>query len=263
MSGAKGGRVELVHTFATAQTITFDDSASVAHNVVVPAGDYTASQLLTYLIDNIAGGGNWSLTADWGEGASVTGKVTITTSDTPFSITWTSGLEARDALGFSWNAAGVSAAQTGAYHARGVFLPRTPKYSIDGDDDAGTPVTSVRHTVGPTGVVYSLGGPQYTRLDGLRWDGVVGSRVRAHLGAGSYGTFEDFYLDATTGRLASLPVGCAAMLIWDADNLYDQATGPEGRLLWPTTLADLARPLVDGWVGRYVVTLPPLIVEGS
>lgn len=261
---AKMGRLEVKHTFTANQTVTLDDAATASYQIILPAGSYYPSEIVSYLADNVAGGGNWSITCDWGEGASTTGKVTITTTNTPFSITWTS-TQIRDALGFTANASSVSVAQTGAYHARGVWLPRTVKYSLHGDDDAGVPVTSIRQTVGPTGTVHALSGPQHARIDGVRWEGVGQAYGRLHHGSTTYATFEDFYLDATTARLSTIPVNPGAMIVWDADDLYDQATSgaTQGRFIWPTSIADICRVAQDGWVGRYRIEMPPLIVEGS
>src|SRR5678816_2026752 len=104
----KNGRLEGTMTFA-GETITFDDNASAAQ-IITLTGDYTPTSLIAYLIANVVGGGHWSIT--FGNGENGTGKITIDTSDRPFSVTWSSST-VRDLMGFAANIAAVSAAQTG------------------------------------------------------------------------------------------------------------------------------------------------------
>jgi hypothetical protein len=255
---AKQGRLEARYTFSANQQVSWTDSAGGPLTATVTAGNYYPHELASALQTSIQGltgavGANASVTISDGEGG--TGRCTITTSDTPWSLSWTT-TPMRDALGFSANISNVSAAQTGT-HVRGLWLPGLAKFSQYGDGAGGTIETDLRHLVGPTGVVTTLMGNKRRVHKNARWTSVVNSRALAHFESVTNESFESFFLDVATGRVSSyIPVGAYVRLVWDADV---DGTYAVGRLMWPDTF-DLEQ-YVSGWVGRFRVDLPPLMVE--
>lgn len=246
------GRVEARITLAAGISATFTDSGGPTV-VTITAGNYYPVEFVAAVDAQL--GVNWTITPSDGEGG--TGLCTINSSGTPWSITWTS-TTFRDILGFAGNIAGVSVAQTGTKHCKGLWLPgATAKFTLHGDGDAGKLVTTNRQTVGPTGTVHGLGGGTHYRHDNIRWDGVPAARAKEHREAYVGESFEAFFRDCMTARLSYIPFNPYVRFYWSADV---DASYAVGRLLWPSEF-DVAT-LVQGWTGRYVVNLPPLVVEG-
>ncbi len=251
--GAKNGRLEARITLASAWTATFTNVADGATAVDVPSGNY-------YLVDLIAAidgdiGPNWSISVSDGEGG--TGRCTINSTSTPWSITWAS-TDLRDALGFTGNISGVSAAQTGTNHCQALWMPDVPKWSMYGDSANGSLITDFRQTKSPTGVVRAFMGNSHRVHENIRWEGVSNNKAMAHHETLTNESFETFFLDAATGRKSYIPVSTYVRLYWDADV---DGTYAVGRLQWPPRFD--VRKLVENWNGRYIVDLPPLVVEGS
>jgi hypothetical protein len=249
--GAKRGRLEARITLSAAHEIACTDSGGLT-TVSVPAGNYYLTELVAAIDADLDSA--WTISVSDGE-SSATGKCTINSTDTPWSITWTS-TTLRDILGFTGNIAGVSAAQTGTNHCVGLWLPDIEKFSMYGDSANGSYVSDFRATKGPTGVLRAYYGNGHRVHRGINWGGVTGARAMAHHEAVSGESFESFYLDVVTGRKSYIPVAPYVRLYWDADV---DATYAVGRLLWPSDF-DLNK-LVDTWTGRYIVDLPPLVVE--
>jgi hypothetical protein len=252
---AAAGRIEAA--FAISGVQNFTNAAGTI--VFTPAASYAG---VTDLIADLAAqlGAGWSVGWSSGEGpvASATGKVTIdSATHYPFTVTWTN-TALRDILGFTGNLAAVSAPQTGTKHVIGAWLPAIEKFSRHGDRDAGTPQTDLRYQVSPAGDVNTLFGNSFNVLDGLRWVGVPGQRVRQHLEAVVNESFEAFFRNCQLGGNASFAAGAAVRLYWSAADATHYATG---------TL--LHRPkfdpdtMITGWVGRYVIELPRMIVSAS
>ena len=253
---AKGGRLESRITYAAAVTVEANDAAAGTRTVTVAAGNYYPTDLCATFQTQL--GGNWTVTPSNGEGIQTesTGRVVINTSDTPFSITWTS-TTLRDALGFTANIAAVTSAQTGPNHMKGMWLPGIKhKWSMHGDGDGGILVADTARTFGPTGIVKTLFGNSRREHRGIRWEGVPQQRVKAHVEVIPGESLESFYRDADLGRLSYIPVGAYVRLIWDADV---DGTYAVGRLLWPREFNPST--MISGWVGRYTIEMPTLMVE--
>jgi hypothetical protein len=252
---AKGGKIAARITFDATQTATFTDTSGAAA-VSVPAGNYYPEELIAAIDADLDA--DWTITLSDGEGlpSAATGRVTINSTLTPWSITWAT-TPMRDALGFTGNVVGVSAAQTGTNHYKGLWLPGVQhKSSMYGDSAGGSIVGSFRSMKSQTGIVSSIASSYHRVHRDIRWDGIPAQRAMAHHESVSGESFESFYLDCVTARLAYLPVSAPVRLYWDADV---DATYAVGRLQWPANF-DLEQ-FVPGWVGRYRVTMPPLVVE--
>jgi hypothetical protein len=201
-----------------------------------------------------------ALTGTVGNGATVsisltTGRCTITAGAGNITLTWTS-TALRDALGFTGNLSGASSA-TGTQHVRGLWLPGfTSKFSMYGDGANGSLVTDCRATVSPNGRVYAVYGQSYRRHSGISWGAILPHRALEHLETVVGESFESFFLDVVTNRVSWIPVNPLIRLTWDES---DTATYVDGRLLWNPTF-DLEQA-ISGWLGRWKVALPPLVVE--
>lgn len=253
---AAGGRLEAVFTLPSS-TITFDDTGTAAQVVTVTAGDYTITSLVAFLTSNVVGGGDWLITFSGGETG--TGKITITTTDTPFDVTW-SNTAIRTWMGFSANISGASTPQTGA-HCRGVWIPQVVKWTQHGDDD-GNGNAAVRNTVhkgtvSPQGDIIGVAGGSFKEFIGVRWQGLTRGRTKL-IGESAEsltnGSFERFWGDVVLGDFALASAFNKVRFYWDAG----AATYTDVRF---STLErfDPAR-LVENWIGRYTVEIPRLIV---
>jgi hypothetical protein len=256
---AKQGRLEARLTLSANQTGTVTDSGGGPAAWTVAAGNYYPLELVAALQAAViaatgAIGNNFTATISDGEGG--TGRVTLNNTATPWSLAFTT-TALRDAIGFSANISNVSAAQTGT-HARGLWLPGNPaKFSMYGDGAGGTIETDLRTLVGPTGYVTTLMGNKRRVHKNIGWTGVPNTRALAHFESVANESFESFFLDVATGRVSSyIPVGPYIRHVWDADV---DGTYAVGRLLWPDTF-DLEQ-YVRGWVGKFNVSCPPLVVE--
>lgn len=252
MAGAKRGRLEAILTLSSS-TITFDDGASLAQVVTVPAGDYTITSLVAFLVANVVGGGNWSITFSSGE--SGTGRITISTTDTPFSVTW-SNTNVRSLMGFSADISAVSSAQTGT-HARCCWLPDTVKWTPHGDDNgngnAATRRSSARDQISPTGGVKTLAGSSLYDFRGIRWEGVTRARTKIIGESVTNESFERFWGDAYLGDFALATAGSKIRFYWDADT----ATYTDVRMVG---MRDFDPDKIQqNWVGRYTIVIPRLV----
>lgn len=232
---------------------TFTDSGGSTAVSITP-GNYYPVDLISQIDSQL--GANWTISASDGE-SSATGRCTIHSTATPWSLTWGS-VNFRAALGFAGDISSVSVAQTGTNHMVGVWLPGCSKFSQYGDSANGSLITDFRSTKGPTGVVRAFIGNTHRQHDQLRWDGVTAARAMSHHESVSGESFESWYLDVCTGRKSYVPVCTYVRLYWDADV---DGTYAVGRLLWSNRF-DLKK-VVETWTGAYIVELPSLVVEGS
>lgn len=239
--------------------LAYTDSAGGPLTATVAAGSYTPTELVAAVqaaVIALTGAVGANFTATLSAGESGTGKVTLTTSDTPWSISWTD-TDLRDALGFAANITAVSVAQTGTKFAVGLFLPGNPAmFNAHGSGAGGTIKTDYSATVGPTGRVNALFGNSYVEHPRIRWEGVPNNRAWVHFESVTGESFEAWYRDVATGRKSYVGVNTLIRLTWNADS---PSTYVEGRLLWDPTF-DLDA-LVTGWTGRWNILLPTLVVE--
>lgn len=250
-----GGRLEA--QIYVASTITASLSANGAPSTVsIAAGTYYISDLVTEF--EADAGGNWTCTISTTD-LTGTGKVTIDTSDRPFSVTWTS-TTLRDIYGFTGNISGVSAAQTGTNAAKGIWIPDVPMFArYGGLNHTGVPVTNARQTVSALGHVKGLVGSVANVFDGLAWNGVAASRTWAYSGAaGAQSTpvnlnYETFIRDTQyAGVVSYFRPFSPVRLYWDsADTSY-----VSGSLQVPPSWEP--SQLQAGWLGRYNIELPRL-----
>lgn len=259
---AKRGRIEARFTVPTGGwTGSYTDSAGTA-TFTVAAGNYSGpTALLAALvtaIQGLAGAIGDTFTGSLSAGESGTGLVTINATAAPWSITWTS-TDLRDALGFAANISAVSAAQTGTKQAKGLWLPNVEKWSPRGDEKSGgsniaVTVTTTRQLMSESGHVQTLGGGSWKEIRGLRWSGVTDARTLIRYEATANESFEQFWLDTYAGNVSYFQRGSQWTIYWDADLSVTTVTVPIGLDEFdPSTL-------VPDWVGRFVVTIPLLIV---
>lgn len=253
---AKRGRLEAYFTIPAGVTITFDDSAAAAQVVTITPGSYTPTSLTAFLVATVAGGGHWSITLSKGEAG--TGKLTIDTSDRPFSVTWVNAT-IRAFMGFAADISAVSAAQTGTYQHRGMWLPDCEKWTAHGDDDgngsAFVRIAAISDLVTPQGLVQSVVGTSYYEARGIRWPGVSRARTKKIAETVTGESFETFWADSQLGDHAYFSAPRSRIAIyWDAD----ASTLTAGRLVGMTEF-DPGR-LAENWVGRYTVILPRFVL---
>ena len=253
--GAKRGRLEGTFTLSGSDTITFDDSVAAAQVVTPPAGDYTITSLVAYLVATVVGGGHWSITFSGGE--SGTGKITIDTSDRPFTVTWSSSTM-RDLMGFAANISAVSAAQIGTKQCRGVWLPDVEKWTPHGDDD-GNGSAFVRNVAGTS--MMNGTGAMKTIIDSswytytVRWQGVSRARAKLIGVSTTYESFERFWGDTQLSDVSLFSAGSPIRIYWDAD----AATYTTVKV----AAFDRFDPvrMVENWVGRYTIELPQVVKQ--
>lgn len=258
---AKAGRIEARLTL-TEQEFTYTDSNGGPATITIAAGNYFPTDLMnevTTQVQAAAGSIGAGFFCDISRGeSSATGRTTMFVSSGTFSITWGSATDLRDALGFTSDISSV-ATVTGPDHARGMWLPGNPaKFSMYGDSANGSIETDLRTTVSPNGYVNTLYGSKRRSHRNVSWTGVPNTRALQHFENVANESFESFFLDAATGRVSYIPVGAYVRIYWDADNDATYS-GAEGRLLWPADW-DLDQH-VQGWVGRFRVALPPLVIQ--
>lgn len=249
-----GGRIEAQLLSEAAWTVSGSDSAGAFGPETVEASGTAvfptdlATDLETAL--NASSGGNWSVTPSFGE--SGTGRVTITTSDTPFSVTWNS-TTLRDLMGFTGNFSDSSPV-TGDNHAGGVWLPGRPKITPFGDQDDGWRQTDTTVTVTRSGDVNRIYYAKRTVLD-LRYEGIARARVRIQGEAVTNESLEYFWDQFVNGANTAGQVGPDVRLIWDAD--------VDGTYTTYRFAGQLDRPgaLVENWIERWNVQLPRMVKQ--
>ena len=242
----KGGRFEAqivvpVGGWAVAAT----NGLGGPSTVTVAAGSYYLSDLMlefqTQL--NASRPNGWTVTGSFGEAG--TGKVTIDdATHYNMSITWTS-TDLRDVLGFSGNIVAASSAQTGAAHARGLWIPATPKVTPYGDLVFDR-FTDLRQTVGPNGGVNTMQGTSFNGLDEISWPMVSNARA---VGTTTVGSFQYFWALLMTGLYSYVTAGSAVTYYWDADS-------GSNSIVYLVMAADSKlSQVVQGWTGLYPVRL--------
>lgn len=263
---AKRGRVEARVTIPSGgAAVSYTDSAGGPLTATVPAGNYAGptavlAELVTQ-IQGLTGAVGANFTGSLSAGESGTGLVTIHSTDTPWSLTWTS-TTLRDLLGFAGNISSVSAAQTGTKQAKGLWLPDVEKWSPRGDEKSGgsnigVTVTDTRQISDDQGNVQTLGGTSRKEIRGLRWEGVSQARTLIRYESVSNESFEQFWSDTFCGGFAWFLRGARWTIWWDADLSITTVATPVGLEEFdPQTL-------VANWVGRFVVGVPLLVVVPS
>ena len=255
MAGAKRGRLEALIYIASNWQATFTDSVG-ATVVTVAAGNWYILDLIAEINADLPR--NWLVTISDGETG--TGRVTITTTDTPWSVTWTS-TDMRDLLGFTGNIAGVSVAQTGTNHVQGMWLPDTIKWSPHGDDAGSDNVlttwTDTRYLVGPQGQVQTLGGNSRKEY-ALRYEGCTRARTKVAGESVSGESFEQFWLTCHCGGESYFKRGAAVRVYWDAD---DDTNYTVVKMILPPQFDP--GQLSQNWTGRYVIEIPRIILVPS
>lgn len=251
---SKKGRLEGQIYLSANWTAAFTDSVGLT-TVTINSGNWYILDLIAEI--NIDLPRNWLVTIDDGEGG--TGRVTITTTDVNFSVTWTS-TDLRDLLGFTGNIVAVSTAQTGTNAAKGIWLPDVVKWSPHGDEDGGGDigvlVTDKTQTVNGQGYVKTLVSSERREIRGVRWQGVRQGKVRTRYETYANESFEQFWRDTQNGNTVAYFVPGSPVRFYpdaDADSVYSVAKIVGLGEFDPQTL-------VPNWVGRYVVEIPTMIV---
>lgn len=215
------GRIEARITIPSGgAAVSATNSSGGPTTCTVPAGNYylTAAGGVTGLCAELQSQLNASRASGWtvslSTGASGTGKVTIDCTDEPYALTWTS-TTLRDLLGFSGNIASTSSASTGAYQARGLWMPGAPPASDTPDHAQAPRETDRRSTRGPTGIVISHTGNLLYRHPGWRYMGVPRRRVWKGSESTTNESWERFLEDVAWGQGLSWFDGSALCQVYD------------------------------------------------
>lgn len=251
--GAKRGRLEGKFTFAANLTQNFTSTAGT-DAVTITAGTYTWTELYNSLDTQV--GTNSQIVLALSRSETGTGRFTLTCAAGNMTVTWTS-TTLRDVLGFTINVSGTQSA-TGANQVKGMWLPNVPKLSKHGDDDSGRLVTDLHTTTGPQGHMSSFVANSYRVHEGLAWNGVAAAKAKTHHETLTGESLETFWTDVILGGKSYFKPNAECLFFWDAG---DTATADAvvGRFInWQTFDPSTS---VLGWVGRYNVALPPLVVE--
>jgi hypothetical protein len=251
---AKRGRLEAIFSVPSGVTIMFDDAVIAPVIKTITAGDYTITSLVAFLNANKPSA-SWTFSFSGGE--SGTGKITMTCTDGPISVTWSSST-LRDIMGYAADIVAQASPQTGTKQCRTLWLPDTEKWTPHGDDDgngnAAVKVAALRQMMSPTGAVKSIASTSYREFRGIRWEGVSRARTKL-IGEGvTNESFERFWRDIQLGELAYCIPGSKIRFYWDAD----VATYTEVRLVGLREFDP--RRMRDNWVGKYIVELPRLVL---
>ena len=248
-----GGRLEAQFYFAANLTQDFTDFSGTT-TVTITSGTKTISEIITEIDGQLDA--DWTITASTTD-LTGTGKATINSAQTPWTITWTS-TTLRDLLGFTANISAVSSAQTGANSAKAIWIPDVPMfYRIGGASSAGSPVTNARQTVSALGHVKGLVGSVANVFDGIAWTGVVSTRALAYIG-GVQSTpinnnFETFMRETQYGGVVSYLRPYSAIRLYWNSGASDYTAGT---LQIPPSWEP--SQLQAGWLGRYNIELPRL-----
>ena len=109
--------------------------------------------------------------------------------------------------------------------------------------------------MGPTGLVKRIVGSTIKEFRGTSWNGI--SRARAKLIGESvtYESFEQFWGDAHNGVHSYATPGAKIRFYWNAG----AATYTDVKIVGQDEFDPVQ--IVDGWIGRYRVTLDRLVVQ--
>lgn len=247
------GRLEAKIEFQEAIEQDFVDTGSGTQTLSIAAG-WTGwwDELQIELENQLTG---WSFNAAHLETDSVA-LLTVSSSGGPFLITWTS-TTLRDLFGFDADIASTNTPQTGADSMQGIWMPCVPKFTRHGDDDDGRLVTDMRYTVGPQGHVRSLKGSGYRVHEGWAWNGIASNKAKTHHETYANESLESFWAQTIVRGSDAFGVNSPCGIFWDSDtngqpDVYGRFRG--WKTFDPSTV-------IQGWVGRYNVSLPPLVVE--
>lgn len=254
------GRVEARVTLSTAWTGTATTSLGGPTAWSVAAGTYYITELAAAFqaaLRTARTPATWTVNLGSTEGG--TGRCSIAqgTAGT-WSIAFTS-TDLRDLLGFTANITAVSTTQTSTNAVKGLWLPDCP-IVLPTDDTVGHYVADLRQSVSPTGAVYSLAGAGnvYREWTDCRWTHVSKDRA-IYTSGGTYPMpWERFVYETQLGGLSYFGAGARLAIYSNATTStllgYYQATG-----------LDKPRPMqaVQGWAGRWTVTIPRLINQSS
>jgi hypothetical protein len=223
----------------------------------VPAGNYyltaaggvsgLCAALQTQL--NTSRPDGWTVTLS--TGASGTGKVTIDCSVEPYALSWTS-TTLRDMLGFSGNIASTSSASTGAYQARGLWIPDCPPVSTMPYHASAGIRSDRRSVIGPTGIVTSHTGNTMYVHPGWRYPLVAKARTWRGAETTTNASWQKFLSDVARAEGLTWFDGSALVQVYDIAGALVGINENSG--------AGLA-----GWylIGKGVNDFTPMPAEGS
>lgn len=249
------GRLEAAITIPASCDINITDSLGAA-TATIAAGTYYMTSLLTALdtaLEAAGAGDTWSVTGSFGEGG--TGKVTIdnTSYGGTWAITWSgtsTGQIVRDLLGYSDDISTTTAA-TGAYQAKGVWMPDGPLQTKHGAG-VGKIESDYRTTENAAGNVWSIYGQRKT-VYACEWM-VTQPKTRTSAESTTNESFETFWIDGILGEQSYMAVGGPLRIYWDAD---DDATY---KVVVPVGLEMFDPEQVqEGFIGIYTISLDRLV----
>lgn len=254
------GRIEARIVVPTGgYAVSYTDSAGTG-TATVAAGNYSGPTAflaaLVAAVQALAGAIGANFTGSISNGESGTGKTTMHSTDTPWSMTFTN-TEVRDILGYTGNISSVSSAQVSTKSCRGLWMPDvvkwTPNGDDGGDDNIGVVVSDIRQLVSPSGHVWTFGGNERSELRGMRWEGISNNKAKIRYETVTNESFERFWRDSFLGDVAYIKRGAVWTVFWNADDT------PSTEFVLVGMKECDPRTLVANWTGKYVVELGLLI----
>lgn len=231
--------------------------------VAITAGVYTIATFMTQLQTNLQAqrppaGSAWTVSLS--TGASGTGQVTIDAPDDTWSITWTS-TDLRDLLGFEDNIAGVTTAQTGVAHARGLWMPDCTLF-LAHRYKAAPPSTDLRQTESPDGFVIGHVGNRKYKHRNVRYQLVPFNRVWLADEVVENESLEAFLTDVQWGLGHAWFTNTSKCVIVLHDGTEIGGGSVAGWYIKGCESMDACTQRADeSWDGNWTVTFPELVTN--
>jgi hypothetical protein len=201
--------------------------------------------------------GAWTVTLSLG--ASGTGQITIAVSSGTFSITWTS-TNLRDLLGFTTSPAAVASA-TGARHAKGVWIPDSPIFTVAHYLSAPTD-TDWRGVATPTGRLFGNVGNTRYRHPGAKWQSCPARKVWRNSESTIGESLEQFLLDSQWAQGHTwFSSSRKVIVIAHDDNELGNGIVAGWYLNIGGKMTEIAKRRDDTWDGYWSVTFPELTTD--
>lgn len=257
---AFGGRVEAYLTVPVGVAISATNSVGGPTSVAIIAGSYSATTLLAHVVAqlNLLRPSGWTGTLS--TGAVGTGRATLNCTGT-WSIAWTS-TTLRDALGFTADFVGVSAAQIATNGMRGLWMPDCPM-QLDGDPARAPLVSDLRVTLSATGNVFGVSGSKMYRHKNIKWSHVPRSRVHSAVASTPVNCWETWVTQTQIGNAVPWVGPAASFDIYDHNEVKLGSDKPVAawRIFPALGNVEPTKSSPD-WVGLWEIILPAIVSAG-
>lgn len=269
-----GGRWEAFMYVPAATSIAVTNSGGGPTTVTLTEGSYTITSLCAHLQSALTAqrapaAGAWSVSVS--TGVSGTGLVTIATSVSTFSITWTS-TDLRDALGFTGDIS-ATASSTGTITAKGLWFPDCPLSLANGDPARAPEVTDTSGTRGPRGKVIGYSFNTYYQHKSLTYSHVARARIYEGAAATAGSSWQQWLRDTQWGVGHAWFVPCSPFQVYWEDAGVESIVGADLNAgAGPTNgwCFDPAVPSIDScvtnaaapWLGLWAINIPAIVSEG-